>query len=630
MKVLKGIDIKKEYGEKTLFKDINFSISENEKIGLIGLNGTGKSSLLKIIAGIEEMDGGLIDKPKDYRISYLGQNVEVNEDEKVSAFIYRNDSPVFQTVRKYEELLEHMKESPNDSALLDKMFHLQAEMDANGGWEIHSNAQIMLNKLGIKDLNVRMGSLSGGQKKRCALAKALMEKADLLILDEPTNHLDYDSIEWLQEYIQGYQGSVLFVTHDRYFLDAVTKKIWELDKGQLHSYDGNYEKFLEIKAIRDEMEAKSAHKVSRLFQQELAWMRKGAKARTTKQKARIQRFESLQEEANAGNASDDLSLDVASTRLGKKVLELVNLSKSYENKLLIDQFSVILQKGDRIGILGANGSGKTTILRMLAGSESLTSGSIDRGSTVLIGYYTQENEDLPLNKRMIEYIRETSEAVTLADGERISAAQMLERFLFEPHTHGTVIGKLSGGEKRRLYLLKILMESPNVLLLDEPTNDLDIQTLTVLEEYLQHFPGVVITVSHDRYFLDKTCHKLWVFTGNGQIQQYYGQASDYLEWKQEQERLATAVEKESTPKIKRAEETKTKKRLSYHEMREWEGIDEKIEAVEKRLEEVAAELNKAGSDFELANKLAEEEIQLNEELEHLIERWSYLSEIQEG
>lgn len=630
MKVLKGIDVKKEYGEKTLFKDINFSISENEKIGLIGLNGTGKSSLLKIIAGIEEMDGGMLDKPKDYRISYLGQNVEVNDDEKVSAFIYRNDSPVFQTVRKYEELLEHMKVSPNDSALLDKMFHLQAEMDANGGWEIHSNAQIMLNKLGIKDLNVRMGSLSGGQKKRCALAKALMEKADLLILDEPTNHLDYDSIEWLQEYIQGYQGSVLFVTHDRYFLDAVTKKIWELDKGQLHSYDGNYEKFLEIKAIRDEMEAKSAHKVSRLFQQELAWMRKGAKARTTKQKARIQRFESLQEEANAGNASDDLSLDVASTRLGKKVLELVNLTKSYEDKRLIDQFSVILQKGDRIGILGANGSGKTTILRMLAGSEPLTSGSIDRGSTVLIGYYTQENEDLPLNKRMIEYIRETSEAVTLADGERISAAQMLERFLFEPHTHGTVIGKLSGGEKRRLYLLKILMESPNVLLLDEPTNDLDIQTLTVLEEYLQHFPGVVITVSHDRYFLDKTCDKLWVFTGNGQIQQYYGQASDYLEWKQEQERLATAVEKESTPKIKRTEETKTKKRLSYHEMREWEGIDEKIEAVEKRLEEVAAELNKAGSDFELANKLAEEEIQLNEELEHLIERWSYLSEIQEG
>ncbi len=630
MKVLKGIDIKKEYGEKTLFKDINFSISENEKIGLIGLNGTGKSSLLKIIAGIEEMDGGTIDQPKDYRISYLGQNVEVNEDEKVSEFIYRNDSPVFQIVRKYEELLEQMKKSPNDSALLDKMFHLQADMDANGGWEIHSNAQIMLNKLGINDLNALMGSLSGGQKKRCALAKALMEKADLLILDEPTNHLDYDSIEWLQEYIQGYQGSVLFVTHDRYFLDAVTKKIWELDKGQLHSYDGNYEKFLEIKAIRDEMEAKSAHKVSRLFQQELAWMRKGAKARTTKQKARIQRFESLQEEANARNASDDLSLDVASTRLGKKVLELVDLSKSYENKRLIDQFSVILQKGDRIGILGANGSGKTTILRMLAGVEPLSGGSIDRGSTVLIGYYTQENEDLPLNKRMIEYIRETSEAVTLADGERISAAQMLERFLFEPHTHGTVIGKLSGGEKRRLYLLKILMESPNVLLLDEPTNDLDIQTLTVLEEYLQHFPGVVITVSHDRYFLDKTCDKLWVFTGNGQIQQYYGQASDYLEWKQEQDRLATAVEKESTPKIKRTDETKTKKRLSYHEMREWEGIDEKIEAVEKRLEEVASELNDAGSDFELANQLAEEESKLNEELEHLIERWSYLSEIQEG
>lgn len=630
MKVLKGIDVKKEYGEKTLFKNIEFSISENEKIGLIGLNGTGKSSLLKIIAGIEELDAGMVDKPKDYRISYLGQNVEVNEEEKVLAFIYRNDSPVFQTVRKYEELLERMKESPNDSALLDNMFHLQAEMDANGGWEIHSNAQIMLNKLGIKDLNAKMGSLSGGQKKRCALAKALMEKADLLILDEPTNHLDYDSIQWLQEYIQGYQGSVLFVTHDRYFLDAVTKKIWELDKGELHSFDGNYEKFIEIKAIRDEMEAKSTHKLSRLFQQELAWMRKGAKARTTKQKARIQRFESIQEEAKSGKNTEELTLDVASTRLGKKVLELSGLSKSYEDKLLIDQFSAILQKGDRIGILGANGSGKTTILRLLAGVEPISAGSIDRGSTVLVGYYTQENEELPLDKRMIEYIRETSEAVTLADGERISAAQMLERFLFEPHTHGTVIGKLSGGERKRLYLLKILMESPNVLLLDEPTNDLDIQTLTVLEEYLQHFPGVVITVSHDRYFLDKTCDKLWVFTGNGHIEKYYGQASDYLEWKQEQDKSAIATEKELTSKVKRTEEPKTKKRLSYHEMREWEGIDAKIEAVEKRLEEVANELNTAGSDFELANKLAEEEIQLNEELEHLIERWSYLSEIQEG
>lgn len=627
MKILKGIGINKEYGAKTLFKDIEFSIAENEKIGLIGLNGSGKSSLLKIIAGKEEMDAGEIEKPKDYRIAYLGQTFEVVEDEKVSAFIYRNDSPVFQIVQEYDELMEKMKKEPNDSSLLDKMFQLQAKMDATGGWEIHAAAQTMLNKLGIKDINARMGDLSGGQKKRVALAKVLMEDADLLILDEPTNHLDYESIEWLQEFLVSYQNSILFVTHDRYFLDQVTRKIWELDKGKIYPYDGNYEKYLEIKAVRDEMEQKASHKLSRLYYQELAWMRQGAKARSTKQKARIQRFEVLQEEAKKKNSSDDLAMDVASTRLGKKVLELMNLSKDYQDKQVIRPFSILLQKGDRIGIIGENGSGKTTLLKLLAGQEQPTGGEIDRGSTVLIGYYTQENENLPLDKRMIEYIRETAEAVTLADGERVSAAQMLERFLFEPHTHGTVIGKLSGGEKRRLYLLKILMGSPNVLLLDEPTNDLDIQTLTVLEEYLQHFPGVVITVSHDRYFLDKTCGKLWVFEGNGIINQYYGQASDYLDWKQNKDKEAALKEKQQ-PKENRKEETKTKKRLSYHEMREWEGIEDRIASVEEKLEEIAEQLNHVGSDFELANQLTEQETLLNEELEHLIERWSYLSEKQ--
>lgn len=627
MKILKGIGINKEYGAKTLFKDIEFSIAENEKIGLIGLNGSGKSSLLKIIAGKEEMDAGEIEKPKDYRIAYLGQTFEVVEDEKVSAFIYRNDSPVFQIVQEYDELMEKMKKEPNDSSLLDKMFQLQAKMDATGGWEIHAAAQTMLNKLGIKDINARMGDLSGGQKKRVALAKVLMEDADLLILDEPTNHLDYESIEWLQEFLVSYQNSILFVTHDRYFLDQVTRKIWELDKGKIYPYDGNYEKYLEIKAVRDEMEQKASHKLSRLYYQELAWMRQGAKARSTKQKARIQRFEVLQEEAKKKNSSDDLAMDVASTRLGKKVLELKNLSKDYQDKQVIRPFSILLQKGDRIGIIGENGSGKTTLLKLLAGQEQPTGGEIDRGSTVLIGYYTQENENLPLDKRMIEYIRETAEAVTLADGERVSAAQMLERFLFEPHTHGTVIGKLSGGEKRRLYLLKILMGSPNVLLLDEPTNDLDIQTLTVLEEYLQHFPGVVITVSHDRYFLDKTCGKLWVFEGNGIINQYYGQASDYLDWKQNKDKEAALKEKQQ-PKENRKEETKTKKRLSYHEMREWEGIEDRIASVEEKLEEIAEQLNHVGSDFELANQLTEQETLLNEELEHLIERWSYLSEKQ--
>ncbi|WP_455663145.1 ABC-F family ATP-binding cassette domain-containing protein [Pradoshia sp.] len=630
MKVLKGIGIKKEYGEKVLFDQIEFSISENEKIGLIGLNGTGKSSLMKIIAGVEEADGGSIDKPKDYRISYLGQAVEVEEDEKVLSFIYRNDSPVFRVVKEYEELLEEMKQSSNNEVLLNKMISLQAKMDAEGGWEIHSNAQIMLNKLGITDINAKMGHLSGGQKKRCALAKALMEKADLLILDEPTNHLDYESIAWLQEYLQSYQGSILFVTHDRYFLDAVTKKIWELDRGTLNSFDGNYEKYIEIKSIRDEVEARAAHKLSRLYVNELAWMRKGAKARTTKQKARIQRFESLQEKTNQTSSSDDLSLDVSSSRLGKKVLELKSVEKSFGEKTLFKPFSIILQKGDRIGIIGSNGSGKTTMLKMLAGEIPVGSGEIDRGTTVNIGYYTQENDDLPLNKRMIEYIRETAEAITLANGERVSAAQMLERFLFEPYTHGTIIGKLSGGERRRLYLLKILMASPNVLLLDEPTNDLDIQTLTVLEEYLQHFPGVIVTVSHDRYFLDKTCTKLWIFDGHGGINEYLGQATDYFDWRQSQEKEAVSEQKSASPKPARKDEPKQKKRLSYHEMREWEGIEEKIASVEERLEALAVELANTGSDFELAAKLTEEESQLNEELEFLIERWTYLSEKQEG
>jgi len=622
MKVFSMEKVTKTQGEKLLFKDISFSISEGEKIGIVGINGTGKSTLLNIIADKEESDIGEKTHPNDYRISYLSQDPNFDESLTMMEYMFASDTPIFSLIRKYEKTLVELQNDPENSTLQNRLLQEQQEMDALNAWDTSANARTVLSKLGMQDYSKTLGQLSGGQKKRVALAKTLIETPDLLILDEPTNHLDYDSIKWLEDYLVKYPHAVLFVTHDRYFLDNVSNKIWEIANSRLFEYKGNYAAFLEAKAIREENESMERSKKESLFKKELAWIRTGAKARTTKQKARIQRFESLEAGLKHKGNNDQLEMELSGARLGKKVLELKSISKSFGVEPIIENFSFLFKPGDRIGIVGSNGSGKSTLLNILAGRETIDAGEIEIGQTVKIGYYTQENVDMDENMRMIEYIRETADSIQLKDGSQISAAQMLERFLFPMHTHGTPIRKLSGGEKRRLYLLSILMSAPNVLLLDEPTNDLDTQTLTVLEDYLETFAGVVITVSHDRYFLDKTCQQLFVFKKKADIQLYYGSYSEFLEEKTEE--VVVEKEVEAPPSQKRTE--KKKKKLTYAETKEWEEIEGKMEEVEQRLAEITEEMAAAGSDFGKVHVLLEEERELNEKLEYMMERWTYLAE----
>jgi ABC transport system ATP-binding/permease protein len=613
--------VTKTVGEKELFQHISFSITEGDKIGILGINGTGKTTLLNVIAGLDDWDEGKKDHPNDYSISYLSQNPDFNENMTIMDYLYASQSPVFSAIKEYERALLRLQENAEDESVQQELMKQQQRMDDLGAWDTSAEAKTILTKLGLPNFGQKLSELSGGQKKRAALAKTLIETPDLLILDEPTNHLDYDSIKWLQEYLKKSQKAVLFVTHDRYFLDAVADKIWELERGKLYEYKGNYADFLEAKAIREENETLEQGKKESLFKKELAWMRKGAKARTTKQKARIQRFEVLDAEVKQKHSSESLQMDLGGARLGKKVLELQNIQKSFGSQAILTDFSFLFKRGDRIGIVGRNGSGKSTLLNIIAGRETVDAGGLDQGQTVKIGYYTQENEDMDENMRMIEYIRETAESIQLKDGSFVSAAQMLEKFLFPMHTHGTLIRKLSGGEKRRLYLLNILMSAPNVLLLDEPTNDLDTQTLTILEDYLEHFSGVVVTVSHDRYFLDKVCHQLLVFKGQGTVDFYYGSYSEFLEEKQE------APAEEAKPKVVAApSRPERKKKMSYSETREWETIEDDMEAAEQRLAAISEEMATAGSDFGKLNLLMAEETELKEKLDHMMERWEYLAE----
>ena len=628
MKTITIEHVSKTYGEKTLFQDISFVISEKERVGLIGVNGTGKSSLLKLIAGLDSPDEGNFISSKDYQISYLSQQPDLNPDLTILDQIFAGDAPIFHLLKNYELTLLQLNEQPENQSIQEKLFELQKEMDRLNGWDVSTNAKTILTKLGLEDFNLKIGVLSGGQKKRVALAQVLIQSPDLLILDEPTNHLDFDSVKWLEEYLSRYHGAILLVTHDRYFLDRVTNRIFELDGGHLYSYKGNYAAFLEAKAIREENEAATIDKQKNLFRQELEWIRRGAKARSTKQKARIQRFEQLDDELSSVKSKEKLDISLKGSRLGKQVFELKDASKKYENKTIIDKFDLLVKPGDRIGIIGKNGTGKSTLLNLLSGKIPLDSGERVIGQTVKVAYYTQESVDMDENKRVIEYLNETAQVVETTDGKTISSTQMLERFLFPSYTHGTPIRKLSGGERRRLYLLKILMQEPNVLLLDEPTNDLDTQTLTVLEDYLEEFAGVVITVSHDRYFLDKVVEQLLILEGSGKIGTYYGNYSEYLEQlsqKPEKDKADVKINNSSSVKDK-----PKKKKMSYNEQREFETIEDEISDVEKRLEEIAVELNNTGSNFEKAQELMSEENELNEKLDYMIERWTYLTEIAEG
>lgn len=623
MKELKVTELYKTFGDKTLFDRISFLIHEKDRIGLIGVNGTGKSSLLTILAGKDSGDGDIsaIEKASDYRIGYLAQEQNFSADTLVLDAVFQGDNPLMQTVRSYEKALLALSNENSESA--QRSFTLAEEaMNKQDAWTADSEAKAILNKLGIETLDKKISELSGGQIKRVALAQVLIDAPDLLLLDEPTNHLDYDAIQWLEGYLKSYPGSLLMVTHDRYFLDRVTNRIFELSFGQLYEYQGNYESYLVAKAERDRVAVEQEGKRKQLYKQELAWMRAGAKARTTKQQARINRFEDLKENLHQVKNDGQLEMNIATTRLGKKVLELKQASFTIENKTILDHFDLLIQTKERLGITGKNGAGKSTLLNILAGRIPLDDGIVEVGETVRLAYYTQQNETLDTNMRMIAYLQEAAEEVKQRDGSQISVAEILERFLFPRFMHGTLIGKLSGGEKRRLYLLKLLIQQPNVLLLDEPTNDLDIATLTVLEDYLEEFPGAVITVSHDRYFLDKVAERLLIFEGEGEITSYFGSIMDYLAQQ-------APVKEERTVKAK-PQIKERKKKLSYNEQKEWETIEDDIALLETKIDRLTKEMNHQGDDFTKLQELQKEIEQTEQALEEKMTRWEYLSEIIEG
>ncbi|SMC76617.1 ABC-F family ATP-binding cassette domain-containing protein [Sporomusa malonica] len=630
MNLLSVDNLEKSYGEKVLFSQVTFGVDEGDKIGLIGVNGTGKSTFLKVVAGVEVADSGKITAGSSVQIEYLPQNPEFDASATVLEQVFKGHSPVVQVLRDYEQALTAVQNHPEDDFHQKRLITLTQQMDAQNAWQLESDAKTILTKLGITDFTAIVSTLSGGQRKRVALASALINPADLLILDEPTNQIDNDTVAWLEQYLAKRKGALLMITHDRYFLDRVTNRIIELDRGRLYTYAGNYSKFLESKAEREEQQESSERKRQNILRNELAWIRRGAQARSTKQKARIERFEQLSAQTpEIGNGQ--LEISVGASRLGRKIIELEHIGQAFGGKVLIDDFSYIVLKDDRMGIVGPNGSGKSTLLNMIAGRLTPDNGQVEIGQTVKIGYFSQESSEMNQDLRVIEYIKEEAHFLPTADGGTISAAQMLERFLFSPSLQWTPIAKLSGGEKRRLFLLRILMSAPNILLLDEPTNDLDVQTLTILEDYLDDFPGAVIVVSHDRYFLDRIVDKIFAFEGNGTITQYSGNYSDY------QDKI-NVIESENGDKGKGAIDKKPvvqerpkerPRKLSFKEQREYEQIEAVIAGVEYELAQVATAINTAGSNFELLQQLTGRQQELENQLNELLDRWTYLNELVE-
>ncbi len=629
MNILSAEGISKSFSEKIIINGIDLGINEGEKIGLIGINGTGKSTLLKIIAGIEAVDAGKIIKGSSIRTEYLPQNPYFEPGTTVLQQVFKGNSPVMELIRQYEDVLHQVEQCPGDLSMEKKLTDLTHKMDTMDGWTIESEAKSILTRLGIFDFQADVGILSGGQRKRVAIASALISPADLLILDEPTNHIDSNTVDWLEKYLDKRKGALLMVTHDRYFLDRVANRIIELYNGKLYSYQGNYSKYLEMKAEREEAEQSIERKRQNLIRSELEWIRRGAQARSTKQKARIDRFEKLQEEQGNVRAGN-VEIKVGSSRLGKKIIELENVSKAFSEANVISDFSYILLRDDRIGIIGPNGSGKSTLLKIITRQLEPDRGSVITGETVKIGFFSQENEEMNESLRVIDYIREEAEFIEV-DGVKISASQMLETFLFPPEVQWTPISKLSGGEKRRLYLLRILMGMPNILILDEPTNDLDIQTLTVLENYIDEFPGAVIVVSHDRYFLDRTADKIFSFEGEGIIKQFTGGYSDYFESLRNQEKTIEENynKKSADKKSDNAPKKDRPLKFTFKEQKEFDEIDDLIADTEKELEEINQEIDISSSDFQRLQELLLKKQSLEDHLNQLIERWAYLNELAE-
>lgn len=626
MEAYKIEHLNKSYADKEIFNDLNLSISEHERIGLVGINGTGKSTLLKVIGGLDEDFTADITHPNQYRIRYSSQKQDLNGHMTVFEAVLSSDTPTLRIIKKYEEAVNRYALDQSDSNF-NKMMEAQEEMDQKDAWDYNAEIKTILSKLGIHDTTKKIVELSGGQQKRVVLAKTLIEQPDLLLLDEPTNHLDFKSIRWLINYVKQYPHTVLFVTHDRYFLNEVSTRIIELDRGKLKTYPGNYEDYIVMRAENELVEQKQQEKQKALYKQELAWMRAGAKARTTKQQARINRFNQLESDVKTQHTQDKGELNLAYSRLGKQVYELKNLSKSINNKVLFEDVTEIIQSGRRIGIVGPNGAGKTTLLNILSNEDQDYEGELKIGQTVKVAYFKQTEETLDRDIRVIDYLREESEMAKEKDGTSISVTQLLERFLFPSATHGKKVYKLSGGEQKRLYLLRLLVHKPNVLLLDEPTNDLDTETLTILEDYIDDFGGSVITVSHDRYFLNKVVQEYW-FIHDGKIEKIIGSFEDYESFKKEHERQAM-LSKQTEQQNKHKHQPKKKTGLSYKEKLEYETIMTRIEMTETRLEDLEQEMINASDNYARIKELNEEKEQLEATYEADITRWSELEEIKE-
>lgn len=621
MNILSAEQLSKRYTERFLFENLNFGIEEGEKIGLIGVNGTGKSTLLKCLVGLESLDEGKVTLRNNLIVKYLPQNPIFDENSSVIDNLLNTKNDKLSVLRAYEEILLKMTE--DDSDKIHKAYQkIMDQMDQMNVWSIESEMKGILNKLGIPNIHQKMSTLSGGQKRRVSMAEALIEESDLLILDEPTNHIDNDTIEWLEDFLKKRKGALLMITHDRYFLDRVTNKIFELDKGTLRAFKGNYSAYLEAKAQLLIDEQSKQRKLKALFNEELDWIKRGCRARSTKQKFRVNRFSTLKEQVKSSQ-EQEMSIDLSSTRLGKKIIYMDHISKAYD-QILIENFEYTLLRNDRIGIIGPNGVGKSTFLKLITGEVEADHGAVDRGQTVKIGYYKQENQEFNEDTRVIDYIKDTAEYITTSSGEQLSASQMLETFLFDSVMQYSPISKLSGGERRRLYLLKILMQAPNILILDEPTNDLDITTLSILEDYIDVFNGAVITVSHDRYFLDKVSEKLFVFKGLGRIEIHPGNYSTYLDNKNR------FISEQVVEKKKVVQKSVQKKKMTYSEKLELESIDGVIEDLETKIMTLEAEMEAAASDFSKLQEILKEKELVENTLNEKYDRWTYLNELSEA
>ncbi|MEN9871322.1 MAG: hypothetical protein RLZZ171_2314 [Cyanobacteriota bacterium] len=643
MSILTLQNIKKDFGIKEILRDASFSIEPNDKVGLIGINGSGKSTLLKMIAGIEPTDGGQRLLKSGARVIYLPQQPEIDENLTVIDQVFADSGEQMQLVREYEDLSHKiaLAKGGDLETLMSRLATVTEKMATLGAWDLETKAKIVLSKLGIEDFDAKVKDLSGGYRKRIALAAALLNEPDLLMMDEPTNHLDAESVEWLQEYLARFQGAILLITHDRYFLDNVTTRILEIDRADLYAYSGNYSYYLEKKALQEESVASSQRKFQGVLRRELEWLKKGPKARSTKQKARIDRIGDMQDR-EFKQTQEKVDIDTPGRRIGKKVIELKNIAKSYDGQTLFKDFSYEFTPSDRLGIIGANGAGKSTLMNIITGRIEPDQGKVDIGKTIHIGYFDQHSDNilaaLDENQRVIEYIKEVAEVVTTADGTKITASQMLEKFLFPPDQQYAPIHKLSGGEKRRLFLLQVLMDAPNVLILDEPTNDLDVQTLAILEDYLENFNGCVIVVSHDRYFLDRTVEFILAIEPEGEVRLYPGNYSVYLEQKKKADKLdklakqeqIVAKPQETQPKnpssSKSSAQDKTIKPLSNFERREYQKLEAKIAQMEIDQEKLENSLADNCSDFNLVQELSAKLASLNAQIDRHTELWMTLAE----